>query len=221
VHAYLLVGSDGPPPPLPHRPLSTSSQPAETLFHCRQDIYRPHLRELPGPVVHEFAPVAEEPYAPAPKALLAELHNSRNLRRRSTRYKQTLLKIRRCFLIRCIHRLINTRVLRASLAISGISDIQYDRVDDKADWPKSRVLRWREQELAMTANEHDTEYDGWWSQRTGAANAMTNRQTFPHMSQRCMWSAPIMLAVLSEMELIEDHICENVFNSCISNLRRL
>ena len=129
-----------------------------------------------------------------------------------------------------LHRLVNTRVLRASLALSGISDVQYERVDDKAEWPKTRVLSWREQELAMMAAQADDHDDGgasdaslaeWWTRRTGAANQMTRRQTFPHMSQRCTWSAPMLLAVLAEMQTIEDHICENVFNACIRELQAI
>ena len=72
--------------------------------------------------------------------------------------------------------------------------------------------------MAAESDDDDASLGDWWSQRTGAANRMARRQTFPHMSQRCMWSAPMLLAVLSEMTTIEDHICENVFNACMREL---
>ena len=55
----------------------------------------------------------------------------------------------------------------------------------------------------------------WWAQKTGSERNVTRQQTFPHMSQRSMWSDSIFTAVLSDLETIEDHITENVFNACL------
>ena len=84
-------------------------------------IYRPRLAGGPSPIIHEFALESEEPYAPLPTS------SKRVTARR-------LEKTRISLLVRCIHRLINTRVLRASFALAGFSDIQYSRVSNKEDW---------------------------------------------------------------------------------------
>jgi hypothetical protein len=84
-------------------------------------IYRPRLVGGHSPIIHEFAAESDEPYAPLPKS------GKRVTARRQEQTRVTLL-------IRCIHRLINTRVLRASFALAGFSDIQYSHVSNTHQW---------------------------------------------------------------------------------------
>ena len=84
-------------------------------------IYRPRLVGGHSPIIHEFAAESDEPYAPLPKSAK---------RVTARRQEQTRVSL----LIRCIHRLINTRVLRASFALAGFSDVQYSHVSNTHEW---------------------------------------------------------------------------------------
>ena len=62
---------------------------------------------------------------------------------------------------------------------------------------------------------------GWWSEKTGSSTNITKQQTFPHMSQRSMWSAAMFTAVLEDLQIVEDQVYKNVFNSCIHKIEEL
>ena len=145
---------------------------------------------------------------------------ARKHRKKTTRHKQALGKMRDGFLVRCIHRLINTRVMRASLALSGLSDVQYDRVSNKEMWSNAKVAEWRDLEMSHTMGQQSSKAGrGWWSEKTGSSKNVTKQQTFPHMSQRSMWSAAMFAAVLEDLQMVEDQVYENVFNSCMHKIQ--
>ena len=112
--------------------------------------------------------------------------------------------------------------MRASLALSGLSDVQYDRVSNKETWPKAKVAEWRDLEMSHTMAQQSAKADkGWWSEKTGSSKNVTKQQTFPHMSQRSMWSAAMFAAVLEDLQMVEDQVYENVFNSCMHRIKVL
>ena len=173
------------------------------------------------PRVREFARINDEPYAPAPKEIaeLASLPavHTHNLRRPSRRYTDKLRQLRRIALVRCVHRLVNTRLLRGSLALVGVSPAIYERQDDPQKWTDDEITEWRQMEesalvsaLATTAGDDIQQGDSrmheskeWWLASghgaTGRDDIYQRKEVFPHMSQRAMWSRAALEAATGMM----------------------
>lgn len=184
-------------------------------------IYRLQLQNLDGPVVHEFDTNDSDLFGPLPKNLITQLdavaqnNTDRTLRNLPRRYTDKLSEIRLSLLIRCIHRIINTRVLRASMAMCGFSDVQRDRIaQGQSDWTIEGIEKWKRDELDLMIRVFRSEAASmsWWEQRNGSA---TRQHIFPHMSQRAMWNPHIFDAVHSDLHTIEGHVRNDVLNDCI------
>lgn len=137
---------------------------------------------------------------------------------------------------RCINRLLNTRLMRAMLALGGQSDFTDDHVDHAADgisWTPGLLQDFRTKELEAVAGglRESTNTTGqtrdppeWWNSQ-GPRFANDNRtrlDRFPHMSQRVMWSATAFDCLLAPVggrdgsETMVDLVAENVEN-CLEN----
>ena len=78
--------------------------------------------------------------------------------------------------------------------------------------PLQAVANWRGAELELLSRTHDApDTQAWWSELNGTGEAVTKRQTFPHMSQRVMWCEHILAAAQLHLPTIETHICEQTF----------
>ena len=133
---------------------------------------------------------------------------------------------------RCINRLLNTRLMRAMLALGGHSDFTDEHVDHGADgisWTPGLLQDFRTKELEAVTDglRESTNTTGqprdtpeWWNSK-GPRFANDNRtrlDRFPHMSQRVMWSATAFDCLLAPVggpdgsETMVDLVAENVEN---------
>jgi hypothetical protein len=208
------------------------------------DVRIPH-----HPRVREFHEYETEPYASEPKqitelAALLSTH-SYNLRRPSQRYRETLRKLRVSALCRCVHRLVNTRLLRGSLALVGVSHTIYDKVDNQHELSAEELNTWQileegalDDALAVSYNSaSNPESREWWEDgresSTGRNDNFSRYQVFSHMSQRAMWSRAALEAATGMMleghdskeanvvHLARDHICEDLVYACKQHLSEL
>ena len=131
---------------------------------------------------------------------------------------------------RCINRLLNTRLMRAMLALGGHSDFTKTDIDDgDPRWTEERLGEFRRKELkALERGLHESSnttgqtrdpYQWWMSQGPGfQEDRRTRMQRFPHMSQRVMWSAAAFECVLAPVgggaETMVDLVADTV-ESCL------
>lgn len=213
-------------------------------------IYRRHvLPATESPVVREFANFGQEPYAPPPPNMVALTTDLTEFRQgaRPRRNGRPLVLPRvlsdqwQAFRIlvveRCLHRLLNTRLLRASLAFVGLDDVDVTRVvvDDDADgdWSAAELAVWRRKELEAaveqlgmdpTAQRQGVEGGDWWKSTTNRTDEATRMACFPHMSQKAMWSEETWTAIMASLsiatgnrnlvQLSADHIFEDLLGAC-------
>ena len=108
---------------------------------------------------------------------------------------------------RCINRLLNTRLMRAMLALGGHSDFTRTDIDD-GGWTEERLGEFRRKglkalgrglhESSNTTGQTRDPYQWWVSQGPGfQEDRRTRIERFPHMSQRAMWSAAAFECVLA------------------------
>ena len=129
---------------------------------------------------------------------------------------------------RCINRLLNTRLMRAMLALGGHSDFTRTDIDD-GGWTEERLGEFRRKELkALERGLHESSnttgqtrdpYQWWMSQGPGfQEDRRTRIERFPHMSQRVMWSAAAFECVLAPVgggaETMVDLVADTV-ESCL------
>ena len=223
-----------------------------------EDIRRRHVLDVASlvmlmpsksahPLVREFADFGTQPYAPAPKELdeLAEAETLRLSRTPVLRQRDTptLIRLRRIAILRCVHRLVNTRLLRGALALVGVSDYSPDQVCDRDQWTDADLATWKahEQTALGRALEYDagpgTESSDWWGaageEHTGRSDDHARSDCFPHFSQRAMWSRAALEAALglvlaedtgagpSVLEHVTDHIAEDLCAACARHLQAL
>ena len=110
--------------------------------------------------------------------------------------------------VRCINRLLNTRVLRAIFALHGMSELDYERVVDKSVWSGGDLEVYRDAEfgalrgmldsvnergevVAPNSSEHDRMV-AWWDQ--------SRYDGFVHMSQRAAWTTEALGCALATLE---------------------
>lgn len=213
-------------------------------------IHRRHvLPTTESPVVREFAPFGDEPYA-APPTTMDELTEQQQdfwrlaqRPRRNNRLPQLpsalatrLVGFRLQVTERCLHRLLNTRLLRASLAFVGLDDVDVSRVvqgDGEEAWSDEELIAWRKEELRAaveqlgmdpTMTRDGPEGGSWWQSTTNRPDGASRRMCFPHMSQKAMWSEDTFAAITATLtmatgnrnlvQLAADHIFEDLRNAC-------
>lgn len=201
--------------------------------HSINSIYRRNLSTGPAPLVHEFAPITVgaageedtylEPYAdtkngqngPTPRTNSAG-HNLRYRPEHLRRFRKDVVR-------RCVHRLVNTRLLRGALALAGCDValpehrlVSPDERDDNGDliWPNERLQQWKlrehgviqemmpcERPPAADGNDDTDENEAWWKEEEGSNNydddddEYSRAECFPHISQRALWTKEALVAV--------------------------
>jgi hypothetical protein len=110
----------------------------------------------------------------------------------------------RTILRRCLHRAVNERLLRGTMALTHGTRHEYEAlVDDPTkEWTARRLRDWFANE-ERTIKE-STQWNRmlpmqrrWWSER--AVGNRSNAKQFPHLSQRSMWTEAAFQAVLAMM----------------------
>lgn len=194
-------------------------------------IYRRHLlvgtAAKPNPVIREFAKfvdtsvpnAAEEPFAAMPKLSLKDSKS-----RSGYMTPEKLKKLRLAALVRCVHRLVNTRLLRGAMALLGCSQVEHSRVvqseedhdeedeedDEEEDeqWSLNDIAVWQERELKEAqrylaidgALEQEHQNEEWWT--AAEDDEYSRSQCFPHISQRAMWSKEALVAVTTATKML-------------------
>ena len=202
------------------------------------NIYRKNLSR--GPRIREFYPLDTEPYADAPSEPEIPPQPVRVLRSATIRQRQFNLDLkahRRNSLRRCLHRLVNTRILRGAMAIVGLHDVDVNMVDDpQRNWDDHRLKEWQKAEnnrmrffMPFSADESAHDHSWWKSTNTGRLDNYTRSQCFPHRSQRGLWSREALRCVTIATELADAdstvvhlcarHIAEDVREAVINYQR--
>ena len=149
------------------------------------NVYRINLTSG-GPVVREFTLAGTDPLvggpAPPPTTL-----DSREFKKLS--------------IVRCLHRLINTRVMRAMLALAGAGDFDTANVVGLSDWDLVAPEEFRGAELTalrkhFTGEEaRSVQGPDWWA-APGPGGRRSRQAGFPHMSQRPLWTTGALQCAL-------------------------
>ena len=156
------------------------------------NVYRINLTSG-GPVVREFALSSIDPQhgGPAPPPTTLDRREFKKLS-----------------IVRCLHRLVNTRVMRAMVALSGAGDFDRANVLAPGDWGAAALQEFRDAESAALTNHLSGEeplYDGapdWW-EACGPGGTRSRNTGFPHMSQRALWTTSALQCALGPVGTAE------------------
>ena len=130
-------------------------------------------------------------------------------------------------LVRCMNRLVNSRLLRGALALAGCDVVaERDLVDEGDD--ENDIAQWMDGEEAKareSEGDPDDETEGWWrgvvdtSRRDwrGVRERHARLAVFPHRSQRAAWTEEA-LATAAEgqgcvVEVAERHLLADMRNA--------
>jgi len=174
--------------------LDTSGVDNSAFWEMTVDkVYRINLTSG-GPIVREFALHSVAPQLGGPAPPPATLDS---------------LKFKKQSIVRCIHRLVNTRVMRAMLALAGVSDFDRSRVLEPQDWDAAALEEFREAELFALEDHFSGEEAGyrghqgdWWA-ASGPGGGRSRQAGFPHMSQRPLWTTSALQCALGPIGTVD------------------
>ena len=151
----------------------------------------------------------------------------RNIRGRDEKLRQA--GIQEC-IRRCLHRLINVRLLRASHALAGVTDVDGEHVVDDDDMTAAELQQWLQDEESQDTNadgwgsvpEDSVEGKDWWHMDTktrrrdwlGERERHARQAVFPHFSQRKAWSEHALHSLFegneNAVDLAEQHVLDDL-----------